>query len=110
MANISICLKKLSSPILLKPVKDQKLWPPRELDQVFKDMISGYTNVLVDDLNTDEAIFALLEPTRLKPDAHTYLAKRERKSLLHWKEHTDKALKKLIREEVIKKALPGAIF
>ena len=73
-------------------------------------MILGYTEVLVDELHINEAIFAQLEPTKRKPDAQIYRTKRVRRSPLHWKEHTDKALKELIREGVLKKAPPRTIF
>ena len=73
-------------------------------------MIAQYSDVLVHKLSKDETIFAPTEPTKLKKDAKPYKAKHARWSPLHYKEHTDKALKKLIREGVLKKAPPGAKF
>ena len=71
-------------------------------------MIAQYSDVLVDELSKDETTFTPTKPTKLKKDAKSYKAKRARWSPLHYKEHTDKALKKLIREGVLKKSPPGA--
>ena len=73
-------------------------------------MIVHYLDVLVDKLSKDETIFAPTERTKLKKDAKPYKATWARTSPLQYKEHTDKALKKLIREGVLKKAPPGAKF
>ena len=109
-ANITICQRKLSSPSPPAPVEEQKVWPPPEWDPKFKEMIAQYSDVLVDKLSKDETIFSPTEPTKLKKDAKPYKAKHTRWNPLHYKEHTDKALKKLIREGVLKKAPPGAKF
>ena len=109
-ANITICPRKLSSPSPPKPVEEQKVWPPPKWDPKFKEMIAQYSDILVDELSKDKTIFAPTEPTKLKKDAKPYKDKRARRSSLHYKEHTDKALKKLIREGVLKKAPPGAKF
>ena len=73
-------------------------------------MLLFYTYVLIDGLSKDETIFAPTEPTKLKPDAKPYQARKARRSLLHYKEHADKALEKLIKEGVLKKASLGAKF
>ena len=75
-ANVTICPKKHSLPSPPKPVEEQKPWPPPEWDPKFKEMISQYSDVLVDELSKGETILALTEPTKLKPDAKPYKAKR----------------------------------
>ena len=73
-------------------------------------MIAHYSDVLVGELRRDKTIFPTTEPTKSKKDAKPYKAKCTRKSPLHYKEHTDKALKKLIRVWVLKKTPPGEKF
>ena len=99
--------KKLSSPSLPKSEEEQKIWPPEECDPKFKEMISQYSNVLVDELRKDKTIFAPTEPTKSKKDAKPYKAKQAGECPLYYKEHEDKALKKLIREGVLKRAHLG---
>ena len=57
-----------SSVAPLPPVEEQKVWPPPEWDPKFKEMIAQYSDVLVDELNKDETIFAPTKPTKLKKD------------------------------------------
>ena len=76
----------------------------------FKEMIAQNLDVLVDKLSKDEIIFTPTKPTKLNKDAKPYKAKCARRSTLYYKKHTDKAVKKLIREGVLKKAPPSAKF
>ena len=59
-------------------------------------------DVLIDELSKDETIFAPTEPRKLKQDTKSYQANRARRSLLHYKEHTHKALKISEIEDIIK--------
>ena len=105
-----MCPRKISSPIPPKPVEPPLEWPPTLWDSRFKDMIQGFGDILAEEFSHKEAIFTAEEPTRLKPDAKKYLAKRSRRSPLHCMEHIRRALKHMVCEGMIEKAPPGTVF
>ena len=82
-------------------------WPPRPFSTRMREVCEAYSNVLVEELKTGEKMYTPPMEVRLREGYQGFICKKPRATPLHWKEHINKEIAKLLREGVSSAPMAG---
>ena len=77
-------------------------WPPPHFSTRMREVCEAYSDVLVEELKSGEKMYTPPMEVCMREGYQGFICKKPHAAPLHWKEHIDKEIKKLLHEGVIK--------